>query len=123
VLAADLLAAAGDGEVVGFLGRHIKQGGQVVHAAEVGALFVNAAAGRTGVVVDAPAIGAHHGDVLLLLFGAQGVEGFIALAGIEPAAGAAAADAAPVRGFAHAKRCDNPSQQLAASPLIGAYRP
>jgi len=101
VFAADLLATAGDREGIGFLGIHIEQAGQVLDSAEHRPRVVDAAGTGAGVVVDAPAVWAHHRQVLLLLLGREGLEGLLTLLGVEPAAGPAAADAAPVQLLAH----------------------
>jgi hypothetical protein len=68
--------------------------------------------------VDAPAIGTHHLEVLLLLLRAEGIEGLVPFTRVEPAARPATADAAPMQLFAHASSCDNPSQQLAGALLL-----
>ncbi len=81
VLTADLLPAAGNGKVASASAVwDPKQACQVLHPAEEGALVVDAAAAGAGVVVDAPAIGPHHLQILLLLFGAEGLDRLIALA-------------------------------------------
>jgi hypothetical protein len=73
VFAADLLPAAGDGEFVGLLSGNAEQARKVFNPAEERPFVVDPAAARSGVVVNAPAIRAHHLEVLLLLLGAQGL--------------------------------------------------
>ena len=91
----DLLAAAVDGKRVLVLGSHTKALSQLVHAAKVGPIAVDPAAAGTGVVMNAPAIGPHHLQILGLLLGAESLQRFAALVGIKSAAGTAAADALP----------------------------
>ena len=118
MFAANLLAAAVDGEGIGVLRWNLKQAGQVLHPAEHRPLLVDAAAARACVEVDAPAIRAHHGQILLLLCFGEGGQGFLPFTRIQAAAGATAADAAPVQVRAHRGNpcgCDKPSQCGASS--------
>ena len=84
----------------------------------------------------APAVGAHHRQVGLLLLQIEGLEGFTPQFWIEPATGTTAADALPLRLNVHAAvsafggwcpfshgighggpdRCDKPSQREGAGP-------
>ena len=91
----DLLAAAIDGERILVLGGHFKALSQLVDPAKVRPLAVDPAGAGTGVVVNAPAIGPHHLQILGFLLRAKGVEGLAPLFGIEAAAGTTATDALP----------------------------
>jgi hypothetical protein len=113
MFAADLLPAAGDGEIIGLLLGNVEQACQVLDPAEHRPLVVDATGARARVEVDAPAVWPHHGQVLLLLLRRERFEGFVALTRIQAAAGAATADAAPVQFLTHGsppRCCDNPSQ-------------
>ena len=102
VFDANLLTATGDGKSVAVLRLHLKQLRQGAHPAEGRTLVVDAAAPAPCVVVNAPTIGTHHGEVLLALFLAEGLEGFRTLLRIEAATGAAGADATPAMTTHHA---------------------
>ena len=88
---ADRQAVAG----AGVLGR-TKQLDQIGDVAEIRSVGIDPAAARAGVEVNAPAIGAHHGQVFLLLCWAESVDGLLPQARIQAAAGPATADAAPL---------------------------
>jgi hypothetical protein len=99
MFAADLLLTAGNGKAVGIVRIPVltisKEAHQIADATEIGAGVVDAAAARTGVEVDAPAIGSHHREIKLPLGFAQGGEGVLAFAWLQAAAGSALADALP----------------------------
>ena len=65
------LTAAGDGKGILVLSRDSKTLSELIDAAKVGPLVVDAAVAGTGVVVDAPPIRTHHVQILSLFFGAE----------------------------------------------------
>ena len=126
----DLLSAAGDGESVCLVFRHLVEAAETFDTAEIRAFLVNAASPCSAVEVNAPTIGSHHGEVLALLIRRQCFDCLLSLLRSKPAARSAVLQAVPVkRMVSHQDSlqliavrlcCDKPSQWPAGIGLFEA---
>jgi len=126
----DLLSAAGDGESVCLVFGNLVEAAKTFDTAEIRAFRVNAASPCSAVEVNAPTIGSHHGEVLVLLFRRQGVDCFLSLFWCKPAAGSTVLKAGPVKRLVTHRGnlllialclcCDKPSQWLSWIRLFQA---
>ena len=97
VFDANLFSTAGDGESLAMLVLHIEQLGQGANTTEGGSLVIDAATPAAGVVVDAPAVRANHGQIGALLLVVQGRQGISPFLRSESATGSTVFDAGPLR--------------------------
>jgi len=126
----DLLSAAGDGESVCLVFRHLVEAAETFDTAEIRAFLVNAASPCSAVEVNAPTIRSHHGEVLALLVRRQCFDCFLSLLRCKPAACSAVLQAVPVKGMISHQNsllliavrlcCDKPSQWPAGIRLFKA---